>query len=42
MVFIELLKICCSDIAVIFFNKVANGRQMLFFGADCLTPYEES
>ena len=38
---IGLLKICCTDNAVIFFNTVANGRQMLFFGSDCLTLDEE-
>jgi len=26
---------------VIFFNTVANGRQKLFFGSDCLPPEEE-
>jgi hypothetical protein len=39
--FLGLLKICCADNAVIIFNTVANGRQKLFFGSDCLPLDEE-
>ena len=39
--FFGLLKKCCADNAVIIFNTVANGRQMLFFGSDCLPLDEE-
>jgi len=38
---VSLLKFCCADCVVIFFNTVANGRQMLSFRADCLPPDEE-
>jgi len=40
-VFSNLLNICCADNVVIFFNTVANGRQILFFGSDCLALDEE-